>query len=115
MGFQLANGAEGSPLQLFPAGGGLYMNDINGLALHEIGHTLGLLHSTVSTAVMCGSPTANCGNLTQVTQQLVSDDIAGAQFLYGVAPVPEPQMAWMALVGLGLIGWFTRRTRARLA
>ena len=85
VGFQLASAAEGSALQLFPAGGGLFMNDINGLVLHEIGHTLGLLHSAVDTAVMCGGPTANCANLSTVTQQLKSDDIAGAQFLYGAA------------------------------
>ncbi len=112
VGFQLASGIEGSALQLFPAGGGFYMNDINGLALHEIGHTLGLLHSADISSVMCGNPTASCGNLSLVTQQLKSDDIAGAQFLYGVSPVPEPQAGWMALVGLGAIGWYLRRTRA---
>ena len=113
VGFQLASGAENSALQLFPNGGGFYMNDIHGLALHEIGHTLGLLHSADNTTVMCGNPTANCANLIQVTQQLKSDDIAGAQFLYGVAPVPEPQAGLMSLLGLGVIGWFFRRSRAR--
>lgn len=114
VGFQMASGAEGSALQQFPAGGGFYMNDINGLALHEIGHTLGLLHSADITSVMCGD-SANCGNLTLVTQQLKSDDIAGAQFLYSAAPVPEPQTGLMALVGLGAMGWMLRRTRARPA
>lgn len=115
VGFQMASGAEGSALQQFPAGGGFYMNDIEGLALHEIGHTLGLLHSADITSVMCGDPTANCANLTLVTQQLKSDDIAGAQFLYSAAPVPEPQSGLMALLGLGAMGWLLRRTRARPA
>ena len=114
VGFQMAGGAEGSALQQFPAGGGFYMNDIKGLALHEIGHTLGLLHSADDTSVMCGD-SANCANLTLVTQQLKSDDIAGAQFLYGTAPVPEPQTGWMALVGLAAMGCLLRRTRARPA
>lgn len=114
VGYQLASGTEGSALQLFPAGGGFYMNDIKGLALHEIGHTLGLLHSADAGAVMCGNPTANCSNLEQVTQQLRVDDIAGAQFLYGVAtPVPEPHAGWMALAGLGAIGWRARRAAIR--
>ena len=114
VGFQMASGAEGSALQLFPNGGGSYMNDINGLALHEIGHTLGLLHSADNTSVMC-DPAANCDYFTLVTQQLKSDDIAGAQFLYSAAPVPEPQTGLMALVGLGAMGWLLRRTRARPA
>ena len=113
VGFQLASGAENSALLLFPNGGGFYMNDIKGLALHEIGHTLGLLHSADNTTVMCGDPTANCANLTLVTQQLKSDDIAGAQFLYGTAPVPEPQTGWMMLLGLGLMGGLLHRSRAR--
>ena len=113
VGFQLASDSEGSALQQFPAGGGYYMNDIKGLALHEIGHTLGLLHSADASTVMCGNPTANCGNLDHVTQQLKLDDIAGAQFLYGVAtPVPEPPASWMALAGLGAIGWLARRRAA---
>ena len=114
VGFQLAGGAENSALQLYPAGGGFYMNDINGLALHEIGHTLGLLHSADASTVMCGNPTANCSNLDHVTQQLRADDIAGAQFLYGAAaPVPEPHAGWLTLAGLGAIGWLVRRSANR--
>ena len=116
VGFQLASGAEGSALQQFPQGGGLYMNDIKGLALHEIGHTLGLLHSSDATAVMCGFPSPDCANLTVVTQQLKADDIAGAQFLYGAAaPVPEPQAGWMFLLGLAALIGSARRAQARAA
>lgn len=112
VGYQLASGAEGSALQQFPAGGGLYMNDISGLVLHEIGHTLGLLHSADGSSVMCGYPTANCANLDHVTQQLKADDIAGAQFLYGAAlPVPEPGTWASFSLGLVAIGMrlFKRR------
>ncbi len=113
VGFQLANGAEGSALQLYPNNGGLYMNDTGGLALHEIGHALDLAHSTDSTTVMCGNPTVNCANLNTVTQQLKADDIAGTQFLYGVAaPVPEPGEAALLAVGLAVLGVRLRRRRS---
>lgn len=99
VGFQLASGAEGSALQLYPNGGGYYMNDLAGLALHEIGHTLGLGHSADNSTVMCGFPTAGCMNLDHVTQQLRVDDVAGAQFLYGsAAPIAEPA-SWLLMVG----------------
>jgi hypothetical protein len=112
VGFQLASGAEGSALQQFPLGGGFYMNDLNGLILHELGHTLGLGHSTDITTVMCGSPTANCANLGTVTQRLKADDIAGASFLYGAAaPVPEPSRLAMMLLGAGLLGGQRLRKR----
>ena len=89
------------------------MNDINGLALHEIGHTLGLGHSADDTTVMCGNPTANCANLDHVTQKLKADDIAGAQFLYGASVVPEPANVALMLLGLGVIG--ARRFAGRAA
>ena len=105
VGFQLATGAEGSALQQFPAGGGFYMNDIRGLTLHEIGHTLGLDHSTDASTVMCGFPTSGCANLGTVTEQLKADDIAGARFLYGAAiPVPEPTSVALMAFGLGVLG-----------
>lgn len=111
VGFQLASGTEGSALQLYPQGGGYYMNDINGLVLHEIGHTLGLGHSADASTVMCGNPTAGCANLDHITQQLKADDIAGAQFLYGAAPilVSEPE-AWLLMgSGLAVMAWLARR------
>jgi hypothetical protein len=115
VGYQLATGAEGSALQQFPVGGGFYMNDLNGLILHELGHTLGLGHSADLSTVMCGSPTASCANLGTVTQQLKADDIAGIQFLYGAAaPVPEPSRLALLLLGAGLLGVHgLRRARHR--
>lgn len=52
--------------------------DLWTVAAHEIGHALGLLHSTVSTAVMYGSYN------TRKTV-LNSDDISGIQAIYGGA------------------------------
>jgi len=59
--------------------------DIQRVALHELGHAIGLSHSTASGAIM----NAYVGN--QYT--LSSDDIAGAQALYGApsgTPTPTP-------------------------
>ena len=60
--------------------------DLETVALHEIGHALGLDHSTVnSSAVMWAS-------YTGVKQTLSADDIAGIQALYG----PRPSDAYAA-------------------
>jgi peptidoglycan hydrolase-like protein with peptidoglycan-binding domain len=61
--------------------------DVETVALHELGHILGLQHSTVPGAVM--SPTVASNTLLRT---LTADDIAGAQSLYGsVQPnVPPP-------------------------
>ena len=86
VGYQMARGAEGSRLQDFPVGGGLYMTDVYGLALHEIGHAIGLGGSTHSDAVMCDGPGSTVLAPAYKRGGLSPDDIAGAQFLYGVAP-----------------------------
>ncbi|KAL7607969.1 hypothetical protein Lser_V15G14073 [Lactuca serriola] len=52
--------------------------DVETLALHEIGHLLGLDHSEFENAIMWGSFTAG------VTKELNSDDIEGIKALYGV-------------------------------
>jgi predicted Zn-dependent protease len=53
-----------------------YTYDLQTVALHEIGHALGLGHSTVSSAVMWP-----CYN--GVKRSLTADDIAGVQAIYG--------------------------------
>jgi hypothetical protein len=95
VGFQLASSADGTRLQDFPVGGGLHMTDVYELALHEIGHALGLGNSTDPDAVMwrgLGSPTLNP---VYKRRGLAADDMAGARFLYGSArscesPKPAP-------------------------
>jgi predicted Zn-dependent protease len=59
--------------------------DVQRVALHELGHLLGLAHSNLSTAIM----NAYVNN----SDQLTADDIAGIQALYGASngsPTPTP-------------------------
>ena len=56
--------------------------DIQRVALHESGHALGLDHSSVGTPIMNAYVTN--------TYTLQSDDIAGAQSLYGPATSSPP-------------------------
>jgi Matrixin len=106
--FVIATGAEGAPLPTGP--GNLYLNDIEGLLLHEIGHTLGLGHSNVIAGVMCGFQSAgfdgSACDFTHVNHQLDADDALGIRTIYG-SPVPLPAAVWLlgsALIGLGLAG-----------
>lgn len=59
--------------------------DIRRVALHELGHVLGLGHSNLSSAIMYAYITN--------TDALTADDIAGVQSLYGgpsASPTPTP-------------------------
>jgi len=87
--YQNPTGADGEPLQAFPQGGGPFLNDFQGLALHEIGHALGIDHSAVADAVMCGFPntcTYDDVQTYEINRELNPDDVAGIRTLYGVAP-----------------------------
>jgi hypothetical protein len=115
--FYVAPGNEGGLYDLFPLGGGLYRNDFQGLAAHEIGHTLGLDHTDVTTALMCGgASSAQCywadpdgDGQAPITRLPKPDDIAGIQYLYGPSPVPEPHTWALLLAGLGVVGIAYRR------
>jgi hypothetical protein len=116
--FQIASGADGAPLPLI---NGQYYNDVEGLMLHEIGHALGLGHSPVPTAVMCGFVVINgvtydgtqCTNTPTASynvihRQLQPDDIDAVAYLYGSQTTgsssdgPLPLWAYCAL-GTGLL------------
>src|SRR5205823_13676432 len=59
--------------------------DIQRVALHELGHALGLAHSSVASAIM--------NPYISSSYTLSTDDVAGAQSLYGapsVSPTPTP-------------------------
>lgn len=75
--------------------------DFYTVALHELGHALGLGHSTVAGSVMeafYGGP----------RRTLTADDIAGIQSIYG--PIPEPTTSLLMLFGaLGLVGVVRQR------
>jgi hypothetical protein len=103
--FTIATGAEGSPL---PTDGGIYLNDVEGLLLHEIGHALGLGHSDVIDGVMCGYIypgdvfDGSACDYTHVNHVLAPDDRAGIREIYGPAPAPVP-LSPSAGVALGAL------------
>lgn len=77
-----------------------YANEIRNILIHELGHSLGLLHSDDPDAIM--NPLRDTTDLS-----LGVDDIAGIQFLYGPA-IPEASILGMAALG-GLLLWKRRR------
>jgi hypothetical protein len=121
----VAPGKEGDLYNLYPPGGGSYQNDFQGLVTHEIGHALGMGHSEVTSALMCGYVSAafdgsQCayadpGHTGQAPINRLPgvDDIAGIQYLYGpaTAAVPEADTWTMLLAGLGLVAYVSARKR----
>lgn len=79
--------------------------DIFQVLAHELGHALGLNHTSVPGSLM--NPF-----YTEAFLGPQADDIAGMQFIYGapVQQVPEPGM--LALFGIGLFGLMRLRRQA---
>ena len=74
--------------------------DIQGIMTHEYGHALGLGHSNVGSATMW--PSAGGGQTS--LRSIDPDDIAGVQFLYGVAAASKPVIvATVADTGAGTL------------
>jgi hypothetical protein len=65
------------------------MSDLHQLALHEIGHALGLGDSMDADAVLWGGGPSPACTPACVWRRPRSDDIAGVQFLYGPPRPPE--------------------------
>lgn len=82
--------------------------DIFQVAAHEIGHAIGLGHTGVPASLM--NPF-----YTEAFSGPQADDIAGAVFIYGPAPVeavPEPSsMLLLAIGGVATLGYGYRRRR----
>lgn len=79
------------------------------VAAHEIGHAIGLDHTTVPGSLMNSF-------YTEAFSGPQADDIAGAQFIYGAAiSVPEPSgLAFLGVMGIGLAS-YRRRSRQLVA
>jgi Matrixin len=91
---------------LWEVGNGLGFDafDLERIAIHEIGHSLGLGHSDTANAVMwpfVGSEEINVG--------LHPDDITGIQSLYATAAVPETSSSLLLISGLSALTIYYRR------
>ena len=58
------------------------------IELHELGHVLGLGHSTSNAAIMFASVSFSTCSVNAGGRNLGTDDVAGAQFIYPSGPVP---------------------------
>lgn len=94
--FNIDPGNEGDPLQTGP--GGLYLNDIEGLVLHEVGHTLGIGHSKVVDSVLCGYLSPNFDGQAcrydLVNRVLEPDDLNALRNIYGPPPPPDGDISF---------------------
>ena len=77
-----------------------------GATVHELGHSLGLGHSSVSDANMYWIFTRYSGPGTAV---LHADDLAGIQVIYGagvgsVTPLPVPEPSSWVLAAIAVLG-----------
>lgn len=87
VGFQRSNVPDGHEVLDFPAGGGLHLTDLQLLALHEVGHAIGLGDSDAPQSVLFVGITDSASLRSHPAWRVPQpDDIAGARFLYGEKP-----------------------------
>ncbi|MCF6345257.1 MAG: matrixin family metalloprotease [Thiomicrorhabdus sp.] len=79
---------------------------LDSIALHEVGHALGLGHTDPATVTSIMNPV-----YSSAITSLQLDDINGIQALYGVSAIPEPSSYLLMLGGLGLVGFMATRRR----
>lgn len=84
--FQINDHAEGLPYDLFPPGGGPFMNDLEGLVLHELGHALGLAHPNNLPPGECSVMSIDVSCFTITNHIPDRDDLLGIRALYGFSP-----------------------------
>lgn len=68
--------------------------DIQSIATHEYGHSLGLGHSTVGGTTMFATFFGGLGS-----RSIAPDDIAGVQSIYGVASASKPEITSVVVSG----------------
>lgn len=78
--------------------------DFQRVAVHELGHTLGLDHEDDVPAIM--------GTYASDVTRPTTDDVLGVWALYPSLEVPEPGAGALAAVSVGTLGFLAVRRRA---